>query len=349
MRAAVFHGPHDIRAEQVEDPHPIEPTDAIVRVVAAGVCGSDLWTYRGQSSATPGARIGHEFVGVVEEVGTQVRTLRPGAWVIAPFRFSDGTCVYCRMGMESSCLHGGFWSREEVTGGQGEYVRVPYADGTLVEALPRGEAPDTRLVPSLLALCDVMGTGYHAARRAGVEPGSRVVVVGDGAVGQCAVLSASLLGAELVMVVGSRHEQRRELVGQMGATHAVPVRGDEAVEAVREQTAGLGADIVLECVGTPDAFASAVALTRDGGTIGYVGLPHGVELSLATLFPRNIAVTGGVAPVRHYLPGLLPKVLDGSVDPGEVFTDRLPLTDITTAYGLLDRRATVKPLIEMAA
>lgn len=349
MRAAVFLGPGKISVEDVDDPRIVAPTDAIVQVESAGVCGSDLWTYRGKASVVPGARIGHEFVGSVVEVGHGVQSLRVGDWVIAPFRYSDGTCDYCHEGLESSCRNGGFWSREEQCGGQAEFVRVPYADATLVAALPDRSRPDPSLHADMLALCDVFPTGYHAAFSAGVHPGASVAVVGDGAVGQCAILAARLLGSEQAILVGSRHYERCSLASRMGATTVTASRGREAVDFVRSATAGRGVDVVLECVGTPESFRSSLALVHDGGTVGYVGLPHGTDLPLSDLFSRNIAIVGGVCPARHYIPELLGKVLDGTASPGEVFTKRFSLDDVAQAYAALDRREVVKPLVSVSA
>lgn len=346
MRAAVYHGPGDIDVEDVEDPTVEVPTDALVRVVAAGVCGSDLWTYRGQGTAAPGARIGHEFVGEVVETGSQVTGVQSGDWVVAPFRYSCGECRFCTGGLPSSCPRGGFWSREVVTGGQGEIVRVPLADGTLVKALPDGSAPDARLVPGLLTLTDVLGTGYHAALGAQVTTGSTVVVVGDGAVGLCAVVAARLRGADRVLLLGSTHPVRAQMAQQLGADEIVTTRGDEAVARVMELTAGAGARSVLECVGTAQSFGTALDVVAPGGAVGWVGLPHGVDLDLSRVFARNITLAGGVAPVRAYIPVLLPDVLASTVDPGVVFTDTLGLGEVARAYQLLDARQTVKPLVD---
>ncbi|MCL2090538.1 MAG: alcohol dehydrogenase catalytic domain-containing protein [Micrococcales bacterium] len=348
MRAAVYRGPGDIDVEDVADPTVEVPTDALVRVVAAGVCGSDLWTYRGQGTAAPGARIGHEFVGEVVETGTQVTGVRPGDWVVAPFRYSCGACRFCTTGLPSSCPGGGFWSREVVTGGQGQTVRVPLADGTLVKALPDGSAPDPGLVPGLLTLTDVLCTGYHAALGARVTVGSTVVVVGDGAVGLCAVVAARLRGADRVLLLGSTptHPARTQTARRLGADEIVTVRGADAVAQVMDLTAGVGAPSVLECVGTAQSFATALDVVAPGGAVGWVGLPHGVDLDLSRVFARNITLAGGIAPVRAYIPTLLPDVLAGTVDPGVVFTDTLGLSEVARAYRLLDTRQTVKPLLD---
>jgi len=347
VRATVIYGPRDVRLEDVPDPKVLKPSDAVVRVVAACVCGSDLWPYRGITEVDEPRRIGHEFVGIVEDLGDDVRTLRPGDFVIAPFAASDGTCVHCRNGIHTSCAHGAWWGSDDedgfpVDGGQGELVRVPQADGTLV-ATP-GQ-PDEALVPHLLTLSDVMATGHHAAVAAGVGRGTRVVVVGDGAVGLCAVLAARRLGAEQVVAM-SRHADRQRLARSFGATDIVAERGAEGVERVRELMDGNGADAVLECVGTKESMQQAVDATRPGGRVGYVGVPAGgAELPIGQLFEQNIAVGGGVAPVRAYLEELLPAVLDGSLAPGRVFDLELPLAKVSEAYAAMDERRSIKTLL----
>jgi threonine dehydrogenase-like Zn-dependent dehydrogenase len=347
VRATLIHGPRDIRLEDVPDPTVSLPGDALVRVVAACVCGSDLWPYRGVVPIDSPRRIGHEFVGVVEEVGAEVRTLRAGDFVIAPFVLSDNTCVHCRNGVQTSCENGGSWGGEDEKGllidaGQGEYVRVPMADGTLV-ATP--EPPDDALVPSLLTLSDVMGTGHHAARAAGVTAGSTVVVVGDGAVGLCAVLAARRLGAERVIAM-SRHADRQAIARDFGATDIVATRGDEGVAEVAELLGGTGADAVLECVGTKESMQQAIDSARPGGRVGYVGVPAGgPELPIRQLFGSNVGVAGGVAPVRAYLDELLAEVLAGDLDPGRVFDLQLPLEQVAEAYAAMDERRSVKTLL----
>jgi len=347
VRATLIHAPRDIRLETVPDPRVLRPTDAVVRVVAACVCGSDLWPYRGVRPTAEPHRIGHEFVGVVEEVGADVRTVRPGGFVIAPFAISDGTCVHCRNGITTSCERGSAWGGPDAEGlladgGQGEAVRVPLADGTLV-ATP--EVPDDALVPSLLTLSDVLVTGHHAAVIAGVRPGSVVAVVGDGAVGLCAVLAARRLGAERV-VAFSRHADRQALARDLGATDVVAERGEEGVAALLELLGGIGADAVLECVGTKESMAQALGSTRPGGAVGYVGVPAGgPELPAGQIFSNNLTVAGGVAPVRAYLPELLPEVLDGSLDAGRVFDLELPLSGVAEAYAAMDERRAVKALL----
>ena len=346
MKATILSAPRDIRLEDVPDPAIVAPTDALVRVTAACVCGSDLWPYRGINEVTEPTRIGHEFVGVVEEVGAEVRSLRPGDFVIAPFKYSDGTCPHCRVGIQTSCVRGGFWGGPDrdgvmVDGGQGEYVRVPLADGTLVATR---EVPDDELVPSLLALSDVMGTGWHAAVAARVQGGDTVVVVGDGAVGLSGVLSAARMGAERVIAM-SRHASRQAIAREFGATDVVEVRGDEAVAAVHELTDGVGADAVLECVGTDESMQTAIAVARPGATVGYVGVPHGIEYPVRDLFSRNVGIAGGVAPVRQYLPQLRDDVLSGVINPGLVFDLTVPLSDVAEAYAAMDERRAVKSLV----
>jgi len=346
MKATILHGTRDIRVEEVDDPTVQRPTDALVRVTAACVCGSDLWPYRGINEVKKPRRIGHEFVGIVEEVGAEVRSLRPGDFVIAPFLYSDNTCPQCQVGMQSACQNGGGYGGRDrdglmVDGGQGEYVRVPLADGTLVSTR---EVPDDSLVPSLLTLSDVMGTGWHAAVAAGVREGDTVVVVGDGAVGLCGVLAATRMGAERVVAM-SRHESRQRLAKQFGATDVVAERGEEGEAAVLDLTGGIGADAVLECVGTGEAMTTAIAVARPGATVGYVGVPHGVELPIGTMFGRNIGVGGGVAPVREYLPRLRDDVLSGAINPGAVFDLEVPLDEVAEAYAAMDERRAIKSLV----
>ncbi|HTQ41405.1 MAG TPA: alcohol dehydrogenase catalytic domain-containing protein, partial [Polyangiaceae bacterium] len=270
MRATVMFGAGDVRIEDVPDATIKEPTDALLRITRACICGSDLWPYKQMERSDAGRRMGHEFIGVVEDVGPDVRTMKRGDLVVAPFAWSDGTCVFCREGLHTSCLHGGFWGGSDQDGGQGEAVRVPLADGTLV-VLPVG--PDDTLMPSLLTLSDVMGTGHHAARAARVGPGRIVAVVGDGAVGLCGVIAAKRLGAEQIVILG-RHADRVALAREFGATDVVSERGDEAVERVRELTGGLGAHSVLECVGLDQSMHTALAIARPGGAVGRVGVPQ---------------------------------------------------------------------------
>jgi threonine dehydrogenase-like Zn-dependent dehydrogenase len=347
MRATLLHGPGDVRLETVPDPVLHQPTDAIVRVVAACVCGSDLWPYRGVRPVTEPRRVGHELVGVVEEVGADVTGLRVGDFVIAPFALGDGTCAHCRNGIWTSCVRGAAWGGTDadgraVDGAQGELVRVPFAAANLV-ATPG--MPDDALIPSLLTLSDVMGTGHHAAVSARVGPGSTVVVVGDGAVGLCAVLASRRLGAERIIAM-SRHADRQALARDFGATDVVAERGPEGVARVQDLLGGLGADAVLECVGTRESMQQALDTTRPGGFVGYVGVPAGgPELPIGQMFSDNLNVAGGVAPVRAYLPELLAEVLDGTIDPGRVFDLQVPLDDVAEAYAAMDQRRAVKSLL----
>jgi threonine dehydrogenase-like Zn-dependent dehydrogenase len=341
MRATTIHAPFDVRLSEVPDPRLIEPTDAIVRTTASCVCGSDLWSYRGENRITPGRRIGHELVGIVEEIGPNVRTVQPGDFVVVPFMVSDGTCAHCRAGIQSACVNAGFISGDGIDGGQGEYVRVPLADGSLV-ATP--EVPDESLVPSLLTLSDVMGTGWHAAKAARVPVGGTVVVVGDGAVGLCGVLAASRMGAERVVAL-SRHAPRQAIARQFGATHIVAERGDDAHKAIEDLTDGVGADAVLECVGTGQAMNTALAVARPGATVGFVGVPHGVELPIGKMFSRNVGIAGGLAPARAYLPDLMKDVLDGTISPGLVFDLELPLSEVAEAYRAMHERRAIKTLL----
>ncbi|MEU6404981.1 zinc-dependent alcohol dehydrogenase family protein [Streptomyces sp. NPDC046985] len=342
MRAAVIHGPNDIRIEDVPDPRVQHPGDAVVRVVNACICGSDLWAYRGVAARVPGQRIGHEFLGVVEETGAAVSGFAPGDFVLAPFVWSDGTCDYCREGLQTSCPHGGFWGEVGSDGGQGEAVRVPYADGTLVR-LPAEAVAEERLLPSLLALSDVMSTGHHAAVSARVRPGSVVAVVGDGAVGLCGVLAAHRLGADRIIALG-RHQARTDIARAFGAADVVAERGDAAIEAVRELTGGQGAHCVLEAVGTEESMRTAISLARDGGAVGYVGVPHGgsAGVDIGQMFSRNITLAGGVAPARAYIPELLPDVLDGAIDPGAVFDRTVGLDGVPDGYRAMDERSALK-------
>ncbi|MEU3833656.1 zinc-dependent alcohol dehydrogenase family protein [Streptomyces microflavus] len=345
MRATVIHAPHDIRVEEVPDPAIRQPTDAVVRVLRACICGSDLWAYRGESARQPGQRIGHEFLGVVEETGAGVGGFAVGDLVVAPFVWSDGTCAYCAEGLTTSCPEGGFWGSVGSDGGQGEAVRVPHADGTLVK-LPAAAASDDRLLTALLALSDVLGTGHHAALGAGVTKGSTVAVVGDGAVGLCGVLAAKRLGAERVIALG-RHTARTDIARRFGATDVVAERGEAALAAVRELTRGEGAHSVIEAVGTEQSMRTALDIVRDGGAIGYVGVPHGSAsgVDLGVMFDRNIALRGGVAPVRTYIPELLPDVLDGTIDPSPVFDLSIGLDEVPAGYRAMDGRTALKVLI----
>jgi threonine dehydrogenase-like Zn-dependent dehydrogenase len=344
MRAAVFVEPGEIEVTDRPDAAILRPTDAVVRVALACVCGSDLWFYRGETPFEPGP-IGHEFVGVVEEVGADVVEIRKGDLVIAPFAFSDGTCPHCRHGITSACVAGGFFPQNG-DGGQGEAVRVPLADGTLVPV--PGSNHSDEMMRSLLTLSDVMATGHHAAVCARVEPGATVAVVGDGAVGLCGILAARRLGAERVIAL-SRKPARQELAREFGAMDIVQERGDEATEAVMSLTDGVGADATLECVGTGQAMETAVSIARPGSMVGYVGVPHGVELPLQEMFFRNKGVLGGSAPVRAYIPELLDDVMNGRIDPGRVLDFETDLERVAEAYAAMDERRAIKSLVRVGS
>lgn len=345
MRAAVFHGPGDIRVEDVEKPALRAPTDAIVRVTHTAICGSDLWFYNGDSDREAGSRVGHEPMGVVEAVGEDVRRVEPGDRVFAPFVISCGQCEFCRRGLHTSCVNGDSWSGAN-GGAQGEYVRAPHADGTLVR-VPDRYADDEDVLESVLPLTDVMGTGHHAAVSAGVEPGSTCVVVGDGAVGLCGVLAANRLGARRILAVG-HHRDRLDLASDFGATETV--LGDEtaAVEQVLSTTNG-GVDHVLECVGAASSMETAVDVCRPGGTVGYVGVPHGVDeagLALTDFFRDNITLRGGVAPVRAYADALLEDVLGGTLDPAPIFTETVDLDGVPEGYQAMADREALKVIVK---
>ena len=336
MRGAVIHGPRDVRFEERETPKIEKPTDAVIRISAACVCGSDLWPYRGANPITSPTPMGHEYCGIVEEVGSAVRRVKPGQFVIGSFFASDDTCPHCRAGYHSSCQH-----RELVGGAQAPLLRVPLADGTLVATR---DVPSDDLVPSLLTLSDVMGTGWFAADAASVKPGMTVAVVGDGAVGLLGVLSAQQMGAERIIVM-SRHATRQRLAREFGATDVVTERGDEGVARIQELTRGVGADAVLECVGTQEAMQQAIRATRPGGTVGYVGVPHGVEIDSQALFFAHVRLFGGPAPVRRYLPQLIDLVWSGKINPGRVFDLTLPLEQVAEGYRAMDERRAIKALL----
>lgn len=340
MRGVIMHGPGDVRVEDREDPQILEPTDAIIKVTAACVCGSDLWPYRGADTPDRQA-MGHEYVGVVETVGDDVKTVRPGDFVVGSFVISDNTCPICQDGYQSRCVNGIFVDGE--IGTQAEYARIPHADGTLV-ATP-GQ-PDEDLVPSLLAASDVLGTGWFAAVAAEVGPGKTVAVVGDGAVGLMGVLAARELGAERIIAM-SRHEARQDLAREFGATDIVDVRGDEGVARIKELTDGLGAHCVIEAVGTQESMMQAIRSTRPGGHIGYVGVSHDVELPGGELFFGLVHLHGGPAPVRRFLPELIQLIWDRKINPGKVFDRRLPLEDAAEAYRAMDQREAIKVLLEI--
>lgn len=336
MRATTIHAAGDIRVEEVPDPVIKKPTDAIVKVTAGCICGSDLWPYRGENPIRSGATIGHECIGVVEEVGSEVRDFKAGDHVVVPFCHCDSTCAHCRAGVQSACVNLGM-----TASGQAEYARVNQADGSLVAT---GGTPPEDLLASVLALTDVMPTGWHAAVCAGVRKGSTVVVVGDGAVGLCGVLAATVMGAETIVAM-SRHESRQAIARAFGATHVVATRGTEGIAEVMEITGGVGADATLECVGTDQSMKTAIGVTRPGGGVGFVGVPHGVELPVGTMFGKNIGLRGGMAPVRRYLPELLALVQDRTIDPGRVFDLTLPLEQAPDGYRAMDERRAVKVML----
>jgi hypothetical protein len=343
MRATLIYGAGDVRVENVPDAALRESTDAVVRVLRACVCGSDLWPYGSKPATEQGDRIGHEFIGVVEDVGADVSGLKPGDVVVAPFVWADNTCDFCSEGLHTSCRHGGLWGAPGVDGGQGEAVRVPQAQGTLVK-LPVGE--DDGLLPSLLTLSDVFPTGHHCALTAGVSPRTTVTVIGDGAVGLSAVLAAKRLGAERIILMG-RHEQRTDLGREFGATDVIAERGEEGVERVRELTGGDGTHTVLECVGLRPAMETALGVVRDGGVVSRVGAPQYAEVPMDfDAFFRNITLTGGVAPARAYIEELMPAVLDGTIQPGRVFDRAVGLDEVPDGYRAMADREALKVIIE---
>jgi threonine dehydrogenase-like Zn-dependent dehydrogenase len=343
MRATVMFGAGDVRIENVPDARLVEPIDAVVRVSRAAICGSDLWPYATLERTETGRRMGHEAIGVVEAVGADVRTMNVGDLVVMPFAFSDGTCVFCHEGLQTSCVHGGFFGTPDVDGAQAEAVRVPQADGTLF-VLPIGE--DGALMPSLLTLTDVMGTGHHAAVTAEVGPGKTVAVVGDGAVGLCGVIAARRLGAEQIIILG-RHPDRIALAREFGATDVVSKRGEEAVERVRELTDGVGVHSVLECVGLEQSTLTAIAIARPGGAVGRVGVPQD-ETMPASLpaFYNNVTVGGGPAPVRAYIEELLPDILEGRIEPGRVLDRVVGLDGVPEGYSAMNEREAIKVMVQ---
>ena len=342
MRATVMYGAGDVRVENVPDAGLIEATDALVVVTSAAICGSDLWPYKGMQPDETGRRMGHEFIGVVEAIGADVRTLKVGDLVAAPFAWSDGTCIYCQEGLHTSCLHGGFWGGTKLDGGQGEAVRVPQADGTLF-VLPVGK--DHALMPSLLTLTDVMATGHHAAVAARVGPGKTVAVVGGGAVGLCGVIAAKRLGAEQIIML-DRHPERTSLAMEFGATDIVSERGDAAIERVYALTRGLGVQSVLECVGYEESTLTAMSIARPGGAVGRVGVPQDALMPAAmTTFFKNVTVSGGPAPARAYMDALLPDVLEGRIQPGRVFDWVGRLDGVPDGYRAMNERKAIKALI----
>jgi threonine dehydrogenase-like Zn-dependent dehydrogenase len=338
VQGAVLYGPGDVRYDERPEPAIINATDAIIRMSVSCICGSDLWPYRGLNPAGGPAPMGHEYCGIVEEVGRDVTSIKRGHFVIGSFAASDNTCPHCRAGYHTSCAH-----REWITGAQAPLLRVPMADGTLVST---AEIPATDLVPSFLAVSDVLGTGWFAADAANVKPGATVAVVGDGAVGLLGVLSAKQMGAERIIAM-SRHAPRQKLAREFGATDIVTERGDEGVERIKDLTKGVGADSVLECVGTQEAMRQAIRSTRPGGSISYVGVPHGVELDGTELFYTHVHLHGGPAPVRRYLPDLIRLVQNGTINPGRVFDLELPLEQVAEGYRAMDERRAIKTLLRM--
>jgi threonine dehydrogenase-like Zn-dependent dehydrogenase len=342
MRATVMYAAGDVRIENVPDPRIEEPTDAIIRVVRASICGSDLWPYGSLEPQETGRPMGHEAIGVVEDVGAEVQSIKLGELVVMPFAFSDGTCAFCHEGLQTACVHGGYFDGYGVSAAQAEAVRVPHADGTLY---PVTVGEDDALLPSLLTLSDVMGTGHHAAVVAKVAPGHRVAVVGDGAVGLCGVIAAKRLGAEQIVIMGRRAD-RIALAREFGATDVVSERSEEAVERVKELTGGDGAHSVLECVGTGDATRTAIEIARPGGAVGRVGVPHYEAIPAAEpAFYGNITIGGGPAPARAYIADLLTDVLDGRIDPGRVFDRVVGLDEVPDGYRAMNEREALKVMV----
>src|SRR3954447_17910647 len=342
MRATIMYGAGDVRTEDVADPSIIEPTDAIIRVVRASICGSDLWPYTSMTPSETGQSMGHEAIGVVEETGADVGTVRRGDVVVMPFAISDGTCEFCHEGLNTACVHVGFFGSNGMNGAQAEALRIPLADGTL---FPLAVGEDDALMPSLLTLSDVMGTGHHAAVAAKVAPGHKVAVVGDGAVGICGVIAAKRLGAEQIVIMG-RHPDRIALAREFGATDVVSERGDEAIARVRELTGGFGVHAVLECVGTGQAMDTSMGVVRPGGAVGRVGVPHYEAISGAQqMFYRNVIVGGGPAPVRAYIDELLPDVMEGRIEPGRVFDRTVALDGVPDGYRAMNDREALKVMV----
>jgi threonine dehydrogenase-like Zn-dependent dehydrogenase len=344
MRATIMYRAGDVRIENVPDAAIVNPTDALVRVTRACVCGSDLWPYKDMAPAEKGRAMGHEAIGVVDAVGGEVRRIKKGDFVVMPFAFSDGDCVFCHEGLQTSCVHGGFFGYTEGVGGaQAEAIRIPFADGTLF-ALPVRE--DDALAASLLTLSDVMGTGHHAAVTARVSHGKKVAVVGDGAVGLCGVIAAKRLGAEQIILLG-RHPARIALAKEFGATDIVSERGDEAVGRVQKISGGFGVHSVLESVGTEQAMLTALNITRPGGAVGRVGVPHyeGIPPSQPTFY-KNITISGGPAPVRAYIKELLPDVLEGRIQPGRVFDRVVGIDEVPDGYRAMDKREAIKVMVK---
>ena len=342
MRATVMHKAHDVRIENIPDAVIQQPTDAVIRITRACICGSDLWPYNGGPNVE-GQRMGHESIGVVEEIGSDVQTIKRGDVVVMPFAYSDGSCLFCEEGLQTACVHGGFFGNGgEAGGAQAEALRIPRADGTLF-ALAVGE--EDALMPALLTLSDVMGTGHHAAVSAKVRPGGTVAVVGDGAVGLCGVIAAKRLGAEQIIIMG-RHPQRLDLAKALGATDIVSERGDEGIEGVRKLTGGFGVQSVLECVGTEQAMDTSMGIVRAGGAVGRVGVPHYEVIKGAQMmFYKNVLVAGGPAPVRAYIDELLPDIMEGRIEPGRVFDRTVGLDGVPDGYRAMNDREALKVLI----
>lgn len=344
MKAAIFKGKGTVELEDRPDPKIQEPTDAIVRVVRSCVCGSDLWYYRGITEHDSGP-IGHELIGVIEEVGDGVKDLKPGDFVIAPFRYNDGTCANCLAGQQANCIHGAAFSSEGSDGGQGQLVRSPYADATLVKV--PGSDFSEEMLASFTALSDVMATGFHAAVCAEVKAGDTVAVVGDGAVGLCGIIAAKKLGAKRIIAL-SRNPARQKVAQEFGATDIVAERGDDAVKKVMELTDGVGANASLECVGTDQSIETAAGITRPGGMIGAVGVPNYENFTYQSIFWKNVGIRGGIAPARQYIPELLEDVLAGRINPGRVFDLTTDLEHIGEAYAAMDERRAIKSLLKIS-
>jgi hypothetical protein len=338
MLATVLHGPRDVRCEEVPEPKILKPTDAIIRLSASCICGSDLWPYRGLNAVTAPMAMGHEYCGIVEEVGAAVTSVKPGQFVVGSFCLSDNTCPHCRFGFQSSCEQ-----REFMTGAQAPRARVPLADGTLVAT---DKLPPDDLIPSLLATSDVLGTGWYAAYAARVQEGSTVAVVGDGAVGLMGVLAAKQMGAARIIAM-SRHKTRQDLALEYGATDIVTERGEAGIARIKQLTGNVGADSVLECVGTQESMAQALQSARPGAMIGYVGVPHGVTFDGQQLFISQRGLLGGPAPVRRFLPDLIDLVLERKINPGKVFDLELPLADVAEGYRAMDERRAIKTLLRV--
>jgi threonine dehydrogenase-like Zn-dependent dehydrogenase len=342
MRATVMYGAGDVRVENVPDAGLIDPTDAVVRVTHACICGSDLWPYASMEPAEHGQSMGHEAIGIVDAVGADVQIVKPGELVIMPFAHSDGTCQFCDEGLQTACVHAGFFGNNGLNGAQAEALRIPYADGTLYAL---DVAQDTAVMPSLLTLSDVLGTGHHAAVHAQVAPGKVAAVIGDGAVGLCGVIAAKRRGAEQIIILG-RHTDRTDLAREFGATDVVPERGEEAVEHVKELTAGLGAHSVLECVGLSASMETAIGIARRGGAIGRVGVPQDEQLPASQpAFYANLTIGGGPAPVRAYIDELLPDLLEGRIEPGRVLDHTVDLDGAPDGYQAMADRTAIKVMI----